>query len=316
MTRRASSRTATAPRGAGADKRPSRAISGTPRKRHRRTKAELAQLDADLYAIVAEHKPATVRQIYYRAVVRDLCDKTASGYTLIQRRLLNMRREGALPYAWIADNARTYYGHRRYRDLEHFGTEAARSLFRYDYWHDSPVAVEVWVESDSIAGPLYDTVVNEWGLRLHVARGFSSETFLYESGDDIQADGRPTHVYVLSDFDPSGVNLAEDIVTKLTKFAGDVPVTAERVALTGEQVLAWNLPTHPLKASDKRAPRFRREHGADACELEAIPPSTLRDLVSDRIARHVPAERIAAAKRTERIQLEALRSLPSFLRSA
>jgi hypothetical protein len=290
------------------------AISGTPRKRKRRTRGELANLDAALYLIVREHAPCTVRQVYYRAVVAYLCDKTESGYTLIQRRLLTMRREQRLPYGWIEDNARSFYGRRRYADLTTFALDASRSLYHYDYWAASPVSVELWVESDSIAGTLRDTVVDEWGLRLHVARGFSSETFLFNAGEDVQADGRETFVYVLSDFDPSGVSLAGDIAGKLPRFSRDVPVHVERIALSGDLVGAWQLPTHPLKKSDRRAARFRREHGSEACELEAVAPTVLRRLVSEAIGRHVSPDKIAAAKRDEQLQREALRKLPNFLR--
>ncbi len=43
----------------------------SPIKRLRRTKAELEALDRDLAAIVAEIEPATVRQVFYQAVVRE-----------------------------------------------------------------------------------------------------------------------------------------------------------------------------------------------------------------------------------------------------
>ena len=290
------------------------AVTGTPRKRYRRTKTELERLQRRLFDIMHEHQPCTVRQVYYLAVVADLCDKTATGYNLIQRELLKLRRSGAVPYGWIKDNARSAYGTQRYRSLQDFARAASTFLYRYDYWHDSPVNVELWVESDSIAGTLLDTVITEYGLRLHVGRGFSSETFLYNAGDEIQYDGRKTFVYVLSDFDPSGVSLAEDVATKLVRFAGDVEVTVQRIALDGDQVRRWNLPTHGVNGRDSRAARFIREHGRAACELEAVPPGTLRRLVAETIAAHLPPGKIAAAKRDEELQREALLSLPAFFR--
>ncbi len=291
-------------------------ISGTPHKRHRRTKAELRELDDQLLEVVAEHAPCTVRQVYYRAVVAYLCPKTDAGYNLVQRRLLILRRAGELSYGTISDNLRTHYGRPRYRSLEDFGIAASRYLYAYDYWRDNDRNVQIWAESDSIAGTLTRTVVDKWGLRLHVARGFSSETYLYEAGEDIQDDGRPTFVYVLSDYDPSGVSLAEDIAAKLERFSGDVPVTVERIALSGEQVRLWQLPTHPLKSSDSRAARFQREHTGEACELEAVPPNLLRSLVSKSIEQHIPAEKIEAARRDEELQREALRALPAHFRGA
>ena len=290
-------------------------VSGTPhKKRKRRTRAELATLDSRLYDLVRYSRPCTVRQIYYRAVVAYLCDKTDTGYNLIQRRLLAMRRNGELPYGWIEDNTRSFYGRNRYRNLEEFGTEASRVLYALNYWADNPVNVEVWCESDSIAGTLRQTVVQEWGLRLHVARGFSSETYVYNAGEEIKEDGRETFIYILSDFDPSGITLAEDITGKLTAFADPVPVTVKRIALSGDQVSQWRLPTHPLKKSDMRAKSFRRIYGNEACELEAIAPGDLRDLVAGAIAQHIEPGRIEAAKQDERLQRQALQQLPAFFR--
>lgn len=289
-------------------------LSGTPHKRKRRTKAELETLDAQLYRLVRENRPCTVRQIYYRAVVHYLCDKDDSGYNLIQRRLLTMRRAGVLPYGWIEDNARSFYGGGRFRNLEEFGLHASQHLYALDYWVNEPVNVEIWCESDSIAGTLRHTVTEEWGLRLYVARGFSSETYVYNAGEGIKDDNRETFIYILSDFDPSGVTLAEDIASKLIAFAYPVPVHVERIALSGEQVDAWKLPTHPLKKSDKRAKRFRLEHGHEACELEAVPPNDLRRLVSRSIAKHVDPRKIEAAKADEMRHREGLELLPEFFR--
>lgn len=53
-------------------------IKGKPRLR--RTKAELEELDRALARIVAEIKPATVRQTFYQAVVRGLVLKTRASF--------------------------------------------------------------------------------------------------------------------------------------------------------------------------------------------------------------------------------------------
>lgn len=286
-------------------------LHGTPRKKKRRTKAELEALDARLYDLVKENRPCTVRQIYYRAVVNYLCDKDKSGYNLIQRELLKMRRAGDLPYGWIEDNVRTCYGGNRYSDTQEFLLHAASYSYRLDYWQNEPINVEVWCESDSIAGTLRNTVTERYGLRLYVARGFSSETYLYNAGENIKDDERETYIYILSDFDPSGVSLAKDIAKKLTAFAYPVPIHVNRIALSGEQVNELNLPTHPLKKSDKRAKHFRLEHGDKACELEAVPPNTLRDMVTEAITSHIDPWKIVKAKQDEQTQREALRSLPA-----
>jgi hypothetical protein len=82
-------------------------------------------------------------------------------------------------------------------------------------------------------------------------------------------------------------------------------------------VRAWGLPTNPPKRSDSRTRAFIAEHGTETAELEAIPPTMLRNVVSDAIGRHVSPERIKAAKRDEELQRDALlavsRVLPTFL---
>jgi hypothetical protein len=101
----------------------------SPIKRRRRSRAELRELDSSLARIVAEIEPATVRQVFYQAVVRALVPKDeARGYKLVQRRLLKLRESGEVPYGWITDNVRIVRGHNRYEGLSREAFEAAFRL--------------------------------------------------------------------------------------------------------------------------------------------------------------------------------------------
>ncbi len=277
-----------------------------PTKRRRRSKAELETLDERLYTIVRDIRPATVRQIFYQGNVRGLVDKDESGYNLVQRRLLKMRRAGVMPYPWITDNLRTIYGHERYPGLGSFADDVAR-LYRRDYWAENRVKVEVWIEADSLASTIKPTVF-DWGLDLHVARGFSSDSYLYSAGDAIKYDGRETFVYVLTDFDPSGLIIAEKVAEGLPKFAGGVPIHVERLALTYEQVAQHGLPTRPLKKTDSRAKRFLSTYGDAATELDALSPVVLRGLVDEAINRHADRDQLEVLKQHERDERETLRT--------
>lgn len=275
-------------------------LSGMPTKRRRRTQDELGELDTRLYNIVRDIRPATVRQTYYQAVVRLLVDKDESGYNLVQRRLLRLRRAEVMPYSWITDNVRSVYGHTRYPGLESFADDVAR-LYRRDYWAENPVKVEIWIEADSLASTIMPTVF-DWGLSLHVARGFSSDSYLYSAGDTIRDDGRETFVYVLTDFDPSGLVIAEKVAEALPKFARGVPVHVERLALNYEQVKQHNLPTRPLKKTDSRARKFLNIYGDAAAELDALSPNALRQLTDEAISRHADRQRLELMKQEEREQ--------------
>jgi hypothetical protein len=278
-------------------------------KRSRRTRSEIEDLDTALGDIVEQYSPATVRQVFYQAVNRGLVPKSETkGYRVVQRRLVALRESGEIPYGHIVDGTRYVHGHRRYNGLDEF-TSYAAGLYRKDYWATSDVNVEVWLEKDALKGVLIPTVVNECGLGLHVTRGFASITYLQEAAEDIEMDERPTYVYVLTDFDPSGVSIAEKVEEELTERASFSDITVERLAVDREQIERWNLPTRPTKSTDTRASKFRRIHGTDSVELDAIPPDQLRQLVKDAIDSHMEPWRLKQFQMFEREERETLRSM-------
>jgi hypothetical protein len=178
----------------------------------RLSKTQAHELDAALLSIAAAERPTSVRGMYYMAMGAGLIDKDAqakrNNYMRVQRRLLQMRRDGS----------RTIYGYDRFADEDAFSAYAA-NIYRKDYWLESPVRVEVWVEKDAMAGKLKPVVRDEYGLDLYVSRGFASETYLQEAGAHIQSDGRPTYVYLLTDFDASGMGIAETVEERLAQMA-------------------------------------------------------------------------------------------------
>ena len=282
---------------------------GTSTTRRRRTPAELIALDSALCEIVSEVHPATVRQIFYQAVVRGLVEKDeARGYRLVQRRLLHLRERQIVPYGWITDNARMVRTRERWQDPKEFAKEAA-SRYRKDYWATSPVKVEVWLEKDALAGVLFPTVVEECGLNLYVTRGFSSVTYLQEAANFIEADGRPTYVYLLTDFDPSGLAIAESVKRELITRAAMNPPVVERIAVTRCQIDSYGLPTRPTKKTDARAQAFIDQHGTASVELDALPPDVLRKLVRERVEAHMDPQRLEVLKLAEREERQGLVSL-------
>lgn len=244
--------------------------------------------------------PATVRQVFYQAVVRGLVPKDETkGYRVVQRRLLKLREDGRIPYGEITDNARMVRRRDRWNSPEHFAREAA-SRYRRDYWAESPVRVEVWLEKDALAGVLFPVVVDECGLDLYVTRGFASVTYLQEAAEFMLEDGRPTFVYVLTDFDPSGLSIAKIVEHELVERAWPTEVHVERLAVNRCQIDEWKLPTRPTKTTDTRARKFEQEHGTGSVELDALPPEILRDLVSASIERHMDARQLDVLKVAER----------------
>lgn len=277
--------------------------------RARRTRGEVTSLRAELLEIVAAGKPMTVRQIFYQATVRGLVPKDEGrGYKVVQRLLVQMREEGQLPYRWITDSLRIVRGYTRWGSAAGFAQDVA-SLYRRDYWAGAAVRVEIWIEKDALASVIAPVVIDEWGLDLHVSRGFSSVSYLQAAAEAIKDDGRPTYVYVLSDFDPSGMGLAQKIGEELIRRAAPVAVAVERLAVSKDQIEAWALPSRPTKTTDSRAKKFIEEHGDRSVELDAIPPATLRMMVSTAIACHANSRQIAMLRKTEKLEREGLARL-------
>ncbi len=273
------------------------------------SRAELERLDAALVEIVASHSPITVRGAFYQAVARGLVPKDETkGYRLVQRRLLKLRESGEIPYGWITDGSRTVYGHVRYRNAEEFARNV-KTRYRQDYWADADEYVEIWIEKEALAGVLKPVVINEFGLDLYVTRGFASVTYLQEAAEDIEGEGRPVYVYLLTDFDPYGRNIAEKVEQELV-IRSCAEVYVERVAVTPEQIEELNLPTRPTKRSNRRGPtRYEITHGAQSVELDAMPPDELRRLVTECIERHMDPWRLQQMRMVEREEREGLARL-------
>ena len=280
-----------------------------PVKRRRRTRDELEELDARLAEIAGENFPITVRGMFYRAVVAGLVPKDeAKGYKLVQRRLVLLRERGEVPYHWITDNVRIVRGHARYGGPDEYASVAAE-FYRQDYWADSPINVEVWLEKDALAGVLSPVVVEECGLDLYVTRGYASVSYLQSAADSIKRDGRPTYVYLLTDFDPSGLGIADTVAAELVRRSAPVEVLVERLAVNRRQIDEHGLPTRPTKQTDSRARAFMREHGTGSVELDALPPAVLRGLVRESIERHMDPGRLEVLKLAEKQERGLLREI-------
>lgn len=291
-----------------------RVYSARTIKRNRRTKAEIKELREALHEIVEEHYPITVRGAFYQATARSVVPKTEKeGYRLVQRELLKMRREGVIPWGWITDGSRTVFGHSRYGSLDSYACQVA-SNYRKDYWYDSDEYVEVWMEKDALRGVIAPVVIGEFGLDLFVSKGQSSATYLYEAADDIIKDGRPTHVYVLSDFDPGGFRIFDRIDRELKDFVGDeVELRIERIAVTPEQIERHQLPTRPVKDKDPQRAKFEREHGTGCVELDAMTPEVLRSLVRGHLEGHMDPGQLQALKLAEAEERNGLRSIQDLI---
>jgi hypothetical protein len=269
-------------------------------KRHRRTQAELAEIDDAIYEIAHEERPVTVRGVFYRVMSRGLVPKSEKGYDVVQRRALVMRRSGDLPYQWITDGSRLRLAPETYSSAREALSDTAR-FYRQQLWADQDVHVEVWSEKDAIRGVIHP-ITDEYDVPLMIARGFSSETFLHATAEEINREGKPAIIYNLGDHDPSGVCAWEVIERRLREFAdADIDLTFDRIAVTPEQIVELDLPTRPTKKTT-HAKKFVGE----SVEVDAIETPTLRALVREAIETHIDQDALALTRVAEESERETL----------
>lgn len=249
----------------------------------------------------------TVRQMFYRMSSAGEVEKTENGYRRVQRCLLEMRRAGAIPYDWIADNTRWQRKPKTYHSLTSAADFWAKN-YRRALWDEQPTYVEIWVEKDALAGVFF-SVTEEYDVPLYVTRGYSSETLVQSAAENLRGIYKPVFIYHFGDFDPSGRDMARDIEQKLRGFGANFTFT--EAAVTEQQIISMRLPTRPTKTTDTRAKDWRR---GDSVELDAIPPNELRAMVRGVIEQHIDPDALQMTQDIEQQERQRVLEMASAMR--
>jgi hypothetical protein len=132
---------------------------------------------------------------------------------------------------------------------------------------------------EDVASP----IAQQFEADLYLPTGEISDTLVYQIAKDANDDGRPLVMFTLSDCDPAGHQMPVSIARKLQAFRDlffpNLRFEVVRVALTPEQVEAEDLPSTPLKATEKRASRWRDAFGIDQTEIDALTTPTKRPVL-------------------------------------
>lgn len=162
--------------------------------------------------------------------------------------------------------------------MERFIEEATKNLGE-DPWKVLGKRVVVWLEKDALAELVYG-VVRAYYVPLGVSRGYSSWTFIHDNLDIIRTNLEVKVLY-LGDHDPSGIDIERFTGEAMRYF--DVDFELERIALTYEQVLSYNLLPNPAKKADPRAKEYIQRYGDKCWELDALEPTLLQNVVKEAI---------------------------------
>lgn len=276
----------------------------SPIKRLRRKKTDMEDIRTALHKILDGDHPMTVRQVFYRAVASGIVGKTEQEYKgTVVRLLTDMRRDGTIPFGWIADNTRWMRKPNTYSSLENMLWLTART-YRRSIWDNQDAYVEIWLEKDALAGVVMEET-DPYDVPLMVTRGYPSVSYLHSAAEAIKSQGKPTYLYYLGDYDPSGLDITRNIEEGIRRYASDADIYFERIGITPLQIDVFKLPTRPTKKTDTRSKNFQGE----SVEVDALPASYMRDIVRESIEEHIDERALEVVRAAERSERETLKQL-------
>jgi hypothetical protein len=281
-----------------------------------RPQRQSLELLADVRGVLdryAAYRPLTIRQIFYALVGAERLAKTEAAYERLCERLNRARRARMTPFGAIRDDGVSVIQSEVYYGLQDFHDETARRAreYRRDRQDGQAVYVEQWTESAGMQ-PQLARVADEYSVPVYSCGGFASLSAVRSIADRAVARDVPTVLLHVGDYDPSGESIFQHIVEDAGAFVEADPtlarsaIRAVRVALTAEQVAAYDLPTRPPKKSDSRTKTWK----GGTCQLEALPPDVLAELVEEAIRAELGEQTLAGVLAEEAAERAELLSLP------
>lgn len=263
----------------------------------------LAKKTSDLIeasaTILEQIQPATVRAVCYRLFVLNLIANMGKNETSkVSRALTTARERGMISWSWIVDETRSVEAWQGWTDPDAFVREQLDG-YRRDWWQDQPQRLLVISEKATIGGVLRP-VLSGYAAEFLVLHGFGSATALNDLAKLSISDPRPLTLLYVGDHDPSGRHMSDvDIPERLERYGGRADLI--RLAVTPGQIRDQTLPTFSAhdKAKDARYHWFLDHHGETCCELDALDPNVLREIIGDAITDRIDRELWARAQIAE-----------------
>jgi len=260
-------------------------------------------------------KPVTIRQIFYHLVAKGIIENTQKEYAKLDRILVKARKAGFIPFEWIEDRSRNPLIVPLHRSILEYMKEKIEHYYK-DTWENQPNFIIILLEKEALAGIVW-SVASYFNVPVFPTKGYSSWSMFY---DDLRKlvmkySDKNLVILVLGDYDPSGTDIPRDHIEKL-KFLGINPTIVERVALTKEQVVEYQLPPQMAKKIDPRYEKFSQEYGEHSVELDALKPSILREMVHKAILKYLDLEKLSSDLEIEKKEKDLLKEVLNLVQDS
>ena len=288
-------------------KRPKGYAAWQPREE---TRIILAQVEEVLREYRA-HLPLTVRQIFYRLVGAFDYPKTEQAYERLGNYLVRARRARMIPFDNIRDDSASVMDHLHFDGEEDFYRYVNRlgRDYKQDKLAGQGVSIRLHCEAEGMMPQLHGAL-EPYSVPVYSCSGFDSLTARRQLAkwfhDTFVYFGKLPVMLHLGDYDPDGESIFDSLVEDVVGFLEvDAPHLLERyhwslllrrLALTEAQVFLYDLPTAPPKKTSSRTKNWT---GSETCQLEALPPDTLRRIVVSDVAEYLDEGVLEEAREKE-----------------
>lgn len=285
-------------------------------------KVRLQQINEIIQEYQADNYVLTLRQLYYQLVSRDIIPNKQSEYAKLSGILKEGRMAGIVDWNAIEDRLRRPSVPSSWNTPKDIINSALNSyeLPRQD---GQETYIEVWVEKDALSGVLR-RVTERYHVPILVNRGYSSVSSMYDSYKRFtraMGKGQDVVILYLGDFDPSGLDMVNDIENRILEFynGNDQDYLSQNtfkikpIALTKAQIKQYSPPPNPAKITDPRAKEFIKLHGATSWEVDALPPKVLNKLLEDNITDIIDVDKYLDICEREEADKKKIKSLFKYL---
>jgi hypothetical protein len=254
--------------------------------------------------------PLTARQIHYRLLnnppLRDVSkdgriitrrgipsqDSTYVNddisYKALIRLLKDARLQGLISWNVIDDPTRPMTIWDVHNSTQPYVEEELREFlagYSRNLLQSQPNHVELFAEKKTLSS-IIRPIAAKYCMPLTVGSGCCSIAPIEKLVRRFEWSGKEKLIILtIADFDPAGIMIARSFAQRLRDYFQIEDIDPRRVALTQDQVNAYNLPVGgniELK-NDVNKETFREEFGEDTYEVEALEPTDLKAIVESAI---------------------------------
>jgi len=261
-------------------------------------------------SVYEQYGSLNARQYAYRAEIAGLVTKKQFGYVISI--LTQLRKQNKLPWSAVLDSSRHFspwsvVGNEDIDVEMNYAKNQFKQLpenFNLPKWHYQPVVPVILTEKEGLI-PYFESVADEKAVSIYAQKGFVGLSHLHEVVvpwllKQIVDYNKKIRLLYLGDCDDEGFQIPLNLLLTLKDWIDGSPsfnikdlyprsenkfhhegsiIGFERVALKPEQVEEYNLPRMDINPQSKIARKF-----VDfKCELEAMDPNILRELIQEKI---------------------------------